>query len=130
MAAEKIKFETVEQYIAAFPENIQSRLTKIRKVIKAAEPEAEEIISYNIPAFKFHGTLIFYSAYANHISISIPPSKVYEAFKKDLSVYKVSKSAIQLPNNSPLPLTLIGEMTKFRAKENTETAEEKEIKKK
>ena len=128
MAAEKTKFSTVEAYIAVFPENIQSRLQQIRQVIKANAPEAEELISYNIPAFKLHGMLIFYSAYTNHISISIPPSKVYEAFKNELSVYKVSKSAIQLPSNQPIPLELIGEMTKFRVKENTELAEKKKKK--
>lgn len=128
MAAEKTKFSTVEAYIAAFPENIQSRLQQIRQVIKANAPEAEELISYNIPAFKLHGMLIFYSAYTNHISISIPPSKVYEVFKNELSVYKVSKSAIQLPLNQPIPLELIGGMTKFRVKENTELAEKKKKK--
>lgn len=128
MAAEKTKFSTVEEYLAAFPENIQSRLQQIRQVIKANAPEAEELISYNIPAFRLHGMLIFYSAYTNHISISIPPSKVYEVFKNELSVYKVSKSAIQLPLNQPIPLELIGEMTKFRVKENTELAEKKKKK--
>jgi len=130
MAAEKTKAVTVDQYIANFPEEIQSRLTQIRQAIKAAAPEAEELISYAIPAFKLHGMLIFYSAYTNHISISIPPSPVYEVFKKELSVYKTSKSAIQIPNNSPLPLELIAEMTKFRIKENTEAAAEKARKKK
>lgn len=125
MAGEKAKFSTVEEYIAAFPENKQSRLQQIRQVIAANAPEAEELISYNIPAFKLHGMLIFYSAYTNHISISIPPSKVYEVFKNELSVYKVSKSAIQLPLNQPIPAELIGEMTKFRVKENTALAEKK-----
>ena len=128
MEAGKTKFSTVEAYIAAFPEEIQFRLTQIRQVIKANAPEAEELISYNIPAFKLHGMLIFYSAYTNHISISIPPSKVYEVFKNELSVYKVSKSAIQLPSSQPIPLELIGEMTKFRVKENAELAEKKKKK--
>lgn len=128
MAGEKAKFSTVEEYIAAFPENKQSRLQQIRQVIAANAPEAEELISYNIPAFKLHGMLIFYSAYTNHISISIPPSKVYEVFKNELSVYKVSKSAIQLPLNQPIPAELIGEMTKFRVKENTELSEKKKRK--
>ncbi len=128
MAGEKIKFSTVEAYIAALPEEIQARLQQIRQVIKANAAGAEELISYNIPAFRLHGMLIFYSAYTNHISISIPPSKVYDVFRKELSVYKVSKSAIQLPLNQPIPLELIGEMTKFRVKENTELAEKKKKK--
>lgn len=128
MTGEKIKFSTVEAYISAFPKEIQFRLQQIRQVIKANATEAEELISYNIPAFRLHGMLIFYSAYTNHISISIPPSKVYEVFKKELSVYKVSKSAIQLPLNQPIPLELIGEMTKFRVREITELAEKKKKK--
>ena len=128
MAAEKTKFSTVEAYISTFPEEIQSRLKQIRQVIKANAPTAEELISYNIPAFKLHGMLIFYSAYTNHISISIPPSKVYDVFKNELSLYKVSKSAIQLPLNQAIPLELIGEMTKFKVRENTELAEKKKKK--
>ena len=130
MSTEKTKFTTVDTYIETFPEDIQSLLVKIRNTIKTAAPEAEEVISYNIPAFKFHGMLIFYSAYKNHISISIPPSRVYEAFKKELSVYNVSKSAIQLPYSEALPLKLIADMTKFRLKENLELAQEKAKKKK
>ncbi|WP_316816580.1 iron chaperone [Pedobacter nyackensis] len=128
MTAEKTKFTTVDQYINSFSDNIQFLLEVIRETIQENAPEAEEVISYNIPAFKFHGMLIFYSAYTNHISISIPPSKVYEVFKNELSAYKVSKSAIQLPYNKPLPLKLIKEMTQFRVKENLELAEKKKSK--
>ena len=129
MAEGRTKFSTVEAYIAAFPEEIQSRLEQIRQVIKANAPEAEELISYNIPAFKLHGMLIFYSAYTNHISISIPPpSKVQEVFKNELAGYQMSKAAIQLPSSQPIPLELIGEMTKLRVKENTELAEKKKKK--
>lgn len=130
MPAEKTKFTTVEQYIDSFPENIQFLLEVIRETIQENAPEAEEVISYNIPAFKFHGMLIFYSAYKNHITISIPPSKVYEAFKDELSAYKVSKSAIQLPLDRKLPLKLIKEMTIFRLKENLALAEEQKRKRK
>lgn len=128
MTTEKTKFKTVEEYINTFPENVQFLLEVIRETIKENAPGAEELISYNIPAFKFHGMLIFYSAYTNHISISIPPSKVYEVFKSELSVYKVSKSAIQLPLGQTLPLKLIKEMTRFRVKENIETAQQKKAK--
>ena len=130
MPEEKTKFTTVESYINTFPEDVQFLLEVIRETIKENAPEAEEVISYNIPAFKFHGMLIFYSAYKNHISISIPPSKVYDTFKDELSAYKVSTSAIQLPLNKPLPLKMIKEMTRFRVKENLELAEKKKGKKK
>lgn len=128
MAPEKIKFTSVEQYINSFPDHVQFLLEVIRETIHEAAPEAEEVISYNIPAFKFNGMLIFYSAYTKHMTISIPPSKVYEVFKDKLSNYKVSKSAIQLPYNQPLPLQLIKEMTQFRVKELMELAEKKKSK--
>lgn len=125
----KVKFSTVDEYIGTFPENVQFLLEVIRQTIKANAPEAEELISYQIPAFKFHGMLIFYSAYTKHISLSIPPSKVYEAFKDELSTYKVSKSAVQFPLDKPLPVNLIKDMTKFRVKENLELSENKKKKK-
>lgn len=130
MATEKKKFTTVNEYIKSFPEDVQFLLEVIRDTIKAAAPLAEEVISYNIPAFKFHGMLIFYSAYKNHISLSIPPSKVYEVFKYELAEYNVSKSAIQLPYGQRLPLQLITDMTKFRLNENSELAQKKAKKKK
>lgn len=125
MPKEKTKFATVESYINTFPEDIQFLLEVIRETIREGAPEAEEVISYNIPAYKFHGMLIFYSAYKNHISISIPPSQVYDVFKDELSAYKVSKSAIQLPLNQPLPLKLIKDMTRFRINENLMLAQNK-----
>lgn len=123
-----IKYTTVDEYIRTFSEDIQSRLQEIRQIIKENAPDAVEMISYNIPAFKLHGMLIFYSAYTHHISISIPPSRVYEAFKDELSVYKVSKSAIQLPLDKPIPTQLIKKMTQFRVKENEELADQKKKK--
>ena len=123
-----IKYTTVDEYIRTFSEDIQSRLQEIRQIIKENAPDAVEMISYNIPAFKLHGMLIFYSAYTHHISISIPPSRVYEAFIDELSVYKVSKSAIQLPLDKPIPTQLIKKMTQFRVKENEELADQKKKK--
>ncbi|MFC5530808.1 iron chaperone [Cohnella yongneupensis] len=91
----------------------------MRRTVREAEPEATEGISYQIPAFDYHGKLIYYSAYTKHYSLSFPPPfTVFEVFKDQLSSYVVSKSVIQLPMNQPLPLALIAEMVKFRAKEN------------
>lgn len=93
----------------------------IRGIIKKAVPDAEEIISYQIPAFKYHGYLIYYSAYKSHISLSSPWSPaLLAAFKEDLAKYNVSKSAIQLPNDQPLPVALIKKIVQFRKKENEE----------
>jgi uncharacterized protein YdhG (YjbR/CyaY superfamily) len=117
----KTKFETVEHYIESFPKDVQKILRLVSKSISDAVPEAEEVISYNMPAFKYNGWIFYYSAYSNHYSLSCPPPfTVFENFKKELSVYEVSKSAIKFPLDKPVPVKLIGDMAKFRARENVE----------
>jgi len=128
--AEREKFETIDEYIGTFPENVQLILQEIRKVMKENAPDAEDLISYQIPAFKYYGMLIYYSAYQKHVSVSTAPFKVFEVFEKELSPYKRSKSTVQFPLDQPVPYQLIGEMTKFRVKENKEIAEAKAAKKK
>jgi uncharacterized protein YdhG (YjbR/CyaY superfamily) len=101
-------------------------MQQIRKVVHKVVPDVEEAISYQIPCFKYNGYLIYYSAYTNHISLSNPFSKEFlEVFDKDLKGFKVSKSAIQFPNDKPLPLDLISKMIQFRKKENDTTAKKK-----
>lgn len=129
MATAKAKFETVDQYIGAFPKEVQTSLEKIRQTVKKAAPKAEEVISYQIPAFKFHGFLVYFSAYKAHYSITFPPPfTVFEVFKKELAVYERSKTTVQIPMDQKLPLELITKMVKFRAKENQETEKKKKKK--
>jgi uncharacterized protein YdhG (YjbR/CyaY superfamily) len=121
-----IKFETPDQYIKHFSKDVQTILLKVRQTIQKAVPEAEEVISYNIPAFKYHGWIMYYSAYTNHFSLSCPPPfTIFTEFKKELAAYEVSKSAIRFPLDKPVPTTLITAMAKFRAKENMENASKK-----
>jgi uncharacterized protein YdhG (YjbR/CyaY superfamily) len=129
MATTKAKFETVNEYIGSFPREVQTTLQKIRQTIKKAEPDAEEVISYQIPAFKLHGFLVYFSAYKEHYSITFPPPfTVFEAFKKELAPYQLSKTTVQLPMKQPIPFDLITNMVKFRAKENLETEKKKKKK--
>lgn len=122
----KTDFKTVDEYIGTFPEEVQADLEKIRQAVKKAVPEAEEVISYQIPAFKYHGWILYFSAYKSHYSISIPPPfTVFEVFKKELEGYVLSKSTVQFPKNKPLPLELIKDIAKFRAKENLEKGTKK-----
>lgn len=126
MATAKIKFETVDQYIATFPKEVQTTLEKIRKTIQKAVPEAEEMISYQIPAFEYNGMLAYFSAYKEHYSLTFPPPfEIFEVFKKELSPYEVSKTTIQFPMTSPVPLDLVTKMVKYRAKENAENKKKK-----
>lgn len=117
----KINYSTIDAYHSAFPAEVQERMQQIRQVIKAVVPDAEEVISYSIPAFKYKGYLIYYSAYARHISLSSPWSEAFlKTFEPEIKKLKlnVSKSAIQFPAKDVLPLALIKRMVAFRKKEN------------
>lgn len=117
----KTDFKTIDEYHNNFPAETVERMEVIRDIVKKAAPGAEEIISYQIPAFKYHGYLVYYSAYKSHISLSSPWSAaLLTAFKTDLAKYNVSKSAIQFPNDEPLPTALIKKIVQFRVKENKE----------
>jgi len=125
----KTNFQTADEYIATFPEEVQEGLRQIRQAIRSAVPDAEEIISYQIPAFEYYGKLIYYSAYTKHYSLSVPPPfAIFEEFREQLSPYQMSKSAVQLPMDRPLPLELIGEMAKFGAADNRERQQKKKKK--
>ncbi|MFC6100479.1 iron chaperone [Olivibacter domesticus] len=118
----KTDYKTIEQYHSTFPSEQQDRMQSIRNVIHSIVPEAEEVISYQIPCFKYKGYFIYYSAYTNHISLSYPFSEaLLKTFDKELKKYKVSKSAIQFPNKEALPLDLIKRIVAFRKKENEKT---------
>lgn len=115
----KTDYKTIDEYHNAFPAEVQERMQAIRNIIHKLVPKAEEVISYQIPAFKYHGFLIYYSAYAKHITLSSPWSQaLLQAFDADLKKMKVTKSAIQLPNNEPLPTDLVKRIVAFRKKEN------------
>jgi len=115
----KTGYQTIDDYIAAFPEEDRVVLLGIRAAIREGAPEAEEAISYQVPAFKFHGFVMYFSAYAKHYSLSFPPPwTVFEQFKEDLAPYKISKSTVQLPKDRPIPYELIAKMAAFRAREN------------
>jgi uncharacterized protein YdhG (YjbR/CyaY superfamily) len=106
--------QTVDAYLARVPEPARSTLQKVRAAIRAAvRKEATETISYRIPAFKHHGVLVWYAAFANHCSL-FPTAAVIEAFKKELKDYTISKGTIQFPIDKPLPAALVKKMVKAR----------------
>ncbi len=122
------KVGTVDQYIAGFPEEVQPQLNRLRETILKAAPEAAESISYMMPAYKYHGVLVYFGGYKNHIGFYPTPSGI-ENFKQEISVYHYSKGAIQFPLNKPLPIKLITQIVKFRALENVEKEKAKPKKK-
>jgi uncharacterized protein YdhG (YjbR/CyaY superfamily) len=110
-------FKSIDEYIATFPLDIQTLLQQLRAVIHEAAPEAEETISYQMPAFRQNGVLVYFAAFKNHIGF-FPTAVGIEAFKDKLSSYKTSKGTVQFPLNQPLPLELVGEIVKLRVKQN------------
>jgi uncharacterized protein YdhG (YjbR/CyaY superfamily) len=112
-------FEDIDSYIAEQVPDVRIRLEQIRQVVKTSAPKAEEVISYGMPAFKFHGMLVYFAAFKNHIGFYALPSG-NEAFQKELSAYKQGKGSIQFPLDKPVPLALIKKIVKFRVKENLE----------
>jgi uncharacterized protein YdhG (YjbR/CyaY superfamily) len=112
------KYKTIDEYIQAFPTETQEILENIRQTIHKAAPEAVEVISYQMPAFKQNRVLVFFAAYKKHIGF-YPTASGIEAFKKELSPYKSSKGAVQFPLDGPIPLNLIEKIVKFRIKEVT-----------
>lgn len=123
----KTDFQTPDEYIATFAADVQAVLRKVQQAIRKAVPDADEVISYQIPAFKSGGKWIFYySAHTKHLSLSCPPPfTAQQAFKDDLARYKQSKSAIQFPLDEPVPTKLIAAMAKHRAKEILDAAKAK-----
>ena len=114
--------KNTDDYIASFPLETQAILTQVRATIKKAAPNAEESISYAMPAYKLNGKpLVYFAGYKNHIGFYATPTG-HEAFEKDLAIYKQGKGSVQFPLNKPMPLDLITRITKFRAEENLKKA--------
>ena len=119
---------TIDAYIAGFPEEVRAILEKIRGIVKAAAPEAEEAIKYQIPTFVLNGNLVHFAAFENHIGLYPTPSGI-EQFKDALSKYKNAKGSVQFPLDAPIPYPLIKKIVSFRVKENREKATKKPRKK-
>lgn len=111
------KYKSIDEYHSAHNHSTQKVLAVMRNAIKQAAPKATEIISYNMPAFKLNGMLVYYAAYKNHIGF-YPTSSPIKFFSSDLANYKTSKGAIQFAIDKPLPVTLIKKIVKFRIAEN------------
>jgi uncharacterized protein YdhG (YjbR/CyaY superfamily) len=113
-------YSNVDEYIDTFPDTIQMLLRQIRRTINQAAPEAEESISYGMPAFKTEGKpLVYFAAFKNHIGFYATPNG-HKKFEKELSKYKQGKGSVQFPVDEPLPLDLIYKITVFKVRENME----------
>jgi uncharacterized protein YdhG (YjbR/CyaY superfamily) len=114
----KTGFKTVEEYLATFPDSVREVLRTVRLAIREAVPDAEEVISYQVPAYRFHGWLLYFAGFKKHYSLFCPqPDSLLETFQAELSGYEVSKSTIKFPLDQPVPVELIRNMAKHRAAE-------------
>jgi uncharacterized protein YdhG (YjbR/CyaY superfamily) len=113
-----MKVKSVNEYIAAKPKNIQRILREIRSIVRRAVPAAEEVISYQIPAYRVDGRLfLFFAAWKQHYSLYPAGARLVDAFKKELAPYKLSKGTVRFPYSEPMPKKLIERIAKFRARE-------------
>ncbi len=117
MRADKKQFNTIDDYIDTFPDEVQALLEKMRQTIRKAAPGAVEAISYQMPTFKLNGkNLVHFAAWKNHIGFYPTPSGT-EAFQEELSPYKGAKGSVQFPTDQPVPYALVRRIVLFRVKE-------------
>jgi uncharacterized protein YdhG (YjbR/CyaY superfamily) len=117
----KAGYTSIDEYIMSFPENVQKKLTELRKLIRRTAPDATEKISYQMPTFYLNGNLVHFAAYSRHIGF-YPTSSGIARFKREISNYRHSKGAVQFPLEEPLPTELIKKIVKYRVAENTKKA--------
>ena len=109
---------TIDEYIAACPKEVQPVLEQIRATVHQAAPDAQETISYQMPAFTLNGILVYFAAHPKHIGFYPTPSGI-EKFKPEIAGYEWAKGSVQFPLSEPLPTDLIRRIVEFRVKQNT-----------
>ena len=126
----KTDYKTIDDYVADLSDENKAGVRAICDAITRAVPEAEGVISYQIPAFRYHGWIFYVSAHKEHYSLSCPPPiAAFEAFKAELARYEKTKSALKLPKKEPLPIHLIEKMAACHARHNVKEASHKGAKK-
>jgi uncharacterized protein YdhG (YjbR/CyaY superfamily) len=117
--ADRSTADSIDEYIAGFPPETQEMLEQMRRLIKAAAPDATETISYAIPTFDLNGRhLVHFAGFEKHIGFYPVPSAI-EAFKEELEPYKSGKGSARFPLGRPLPTDLVRRIVEFRVEENT-----------
>ncbi|MGH8808069.1 MAG: iron chaperone [Noviherbaspirillum sp.] len=115
---------TIDEYISAFSPDVQAVLQKVRQVVRSAAPDAQETISYQMPAFKLNGALVYFAAFKKHIGF-YPPVRGDARLEKAVSPYAGEKGNLRFPLDQPIPFDLIERITKLRLKQNLAKATSK-----
>lgn len=111
------KPKTIDEYISAFPPDVQAILQRIRRTVQQAAPGARETISYQMPAFKLHGVLIYFAAWKHHLGL-YPPVRGDERLEKAVAPYAGEKGNLQFPLDRPIPYGLIEQIVTLRVKQD------------
>lgn len=119
----------VDTYISQFPADVRAILKKVRQTINQAAPDAKETISYQMPAFRQHGILVYFAAWKEHIGL-YPPISGDKALEKAVARYAGPKGNLQFPLDEPIPYDLIARIVKLRVKQDEAKAEAKRAKRK
>jgi uncharacterized protein YdhG (YjbR/CyaY superfamily) len=118
VAAARAKPQNIDQYVAACPPEVRAILRRLRSTItRAAPPEAEELISYRMPAFRLHGILVYFAAFKNHIGM-FPPIRGDAKLQAAVAKYAGPKGNLKFPLDQPFPYALVTRIVKFRVKQN------------
>ena len=112
-----MKPKDVDSYIASFPRDVQALLKRVRRTIRAAAPEADEVISYNIPAYRQNGMLVYFAGFRHHIGL-YPPVRGNAALEKAAAKYAGPKGNLQFRYDEPLPLSLITRIVRHNVKQD------------
>jgi uncharacterized protein YdhG (YjbR/CyaY superfamily) len=114
----KKDFKSVDEYIAFHPDDVQAVLRQVRSAIRKAVPDAEEVISYQIPAYKLPGGMVlWFAGWKQHYSLYPANDRLAKELKSELAPYKINKGTIRFPLSQTVPAKLIGRIAKFRAEE-------------
>lgn len=113
-----ITIKNVDDYLKALPERVRVALEKLRQTILGAAPKAEEVISYGIPTYKYHGALVHFAAFEDHCSFFVVNKNILKTFNKELESYKTSGTTIHFTPDEPLPASLVKKIVNTRIKEN------------
>ena len=123
MASPKRKPTTIDEYLADVNPDQRRTLNKLRAIVRASAPEAQECISYGIPAFRLNGRpLVFFGAWTHHCSLYPGNSTILKHFRDDLKDFEIRKGTIRFFPNSPLPIALVKKLVKTRVADVTDSA--------
>jgi len=117
-AQKRGRVATVAEYLAPLPKDVRAALEKLRKLIKAAVPDAEEVISYQIPAFKRGKMLVGFGAAESHCTFFVMSTAVMRAHAAELAKYETGKGSIRFQPEKPLPAALVRKLIQARIAEN------------